>query len=537
MLSSLAVPSAVHAQAYMAPASGRQPAPLLYVRMVGPQGMRVTFYQGASARELAAPVTVGLRPGYLYRIKIAGLPERPNTEFFPTLAVVGSLALPHGVSPGDHSAPVVLSDFDVERVMAGSLVTKVVFLENPDKAEKAAQEKDRPFEIDLLPGRDPFELARSLGRPMVAFRMGTRSLTAEEIARQSVPGTVLLPGDTRLAPAAYPPCLPWACQALIDPIAGPKLPEEECLKDGGDIGQPAGLDSNGRLRGLDPSDTVAEFADSSGKRHVVPSNRVCLCVPRFAVARSEQPLNQFEISRSASGQQSTLGQVQVEARVPSLTAQQNEQLKGATGRSRPSGAVATTALDRIVRLEVLHAYEMEMGLAKVLDTTAAVKLTETQRVRLRKQLALAQELSQEAGARGVENTMGPAVAGRVEGLDVIRAIAETRDMTCVCNEIPHAPDKPLTLCKWTDAQAAKIGDVVTFYLKYTNHGARPITDIAVSDSLTTRLAYIPGSARSDHSAVFTTQENEAGSVILRWEIGGKLLPGQSGVVSFQARVR
>ena len=58
-----------------------------------------------------------------------------------------------------------------------------------------------------------------------------------------------------------------------------------------------------------------------------------------------------------------------------------------------------------------------------------------------------------------------------------------------------------------------------------------------SDSLTARLEYIPGSARSDRDAVFTLQQNEAGSVALRWEITGVLQPGKSGVVSFQARIR
>ena len=103
--------------------------------------------------------------------------------------------------------------------------------------------------------------------------------------------------------------------------------------------------------------------------------------------------------------------------------------------------------------------------------------------------------------------------------------------------MPPPPDKPLALHKWADRQAAQVGDVVTFFLKYSNHGGGEISDVAVSDSLTGRLEYIPGSARADRDAVFTLQENEAGSVILRWEITGKLQPGQSGVVSFQARVR
>jgi hypothetical protein len=33
------------------------------------------------------------------------------------------------------------------------------------------------------------------------------------------------------------------------------------------------------------------------------------------------------------------------------------------------------------------------------------------------------------------------------------------------------------------------------------------------------------------------QQNEVGSLILRWEITGKLLPGQSGRIRFKAKVR
>ena len=84
---------------------------------------------------------------------------------------------------------------------------------------------------------------------------------------------------------------------------------------------------------------------------------------------------------------------------------------------------------------------------------------------------------------------------------------------------------------------AQVGDVVTFFLKFSNHGGQPINNVAVSDSLTGRLEYIPGTARADRDTVFTTQTNEAGSAVLRWEVSGVLLPGESGVVSFQARVR
>jgi uncharacterized repeat protein (TIGR01451 family) len=104
-------------------------------------------------------------------------------------------------------------------------------------------------------------------------------------------------------------------------------------------------------------------------------------------------------------------------------------------------------------------------------------------------------------------------------------------------EIDFTPCCPITLFKWADPKEAQIGDVVTFFLRYHNHTNEPVDHLAVSDSLTPRLEYIPNSARSDREASMVVEANEAGSVILRWEISGKLLTGQSGVVAFQARIR
>src|SRR5207247_168807 len=132
----------------------------------------------------------------------------------------------------------------------------------------------------------------------------------------------------------------------------------------------------------------------------------------------------------------------------------------------------------------------------------------------------------------LENLQGAKAVARVEGLGIVVQAEAVSDVTGVCiPPKPQAPEKPLYLCKWYQASAAPvIGDVVTFYLRYTNPGGRPITDVAVSDSLTSRLEYLPGSARSDRDAVFTTQANEAGSVMLNWKINGRLLPGQSGTL-------
>jgi uncharacterized repeat protein (TIGR01451 family) len=513
-------------------------APLLYVRFVGPVGMHVTIYQGyAPGRDFVAPVTVGLRPGYLHRIRLSALPQRPGVALSPTIEVRGTLCLPPCLRAADYPTPIVITEDDVNRVLAGSFLTKVVYLENPDLAVAAATRPDQPLEQNLPPSYDLLQEARGRGRPMVLFRMGQRDVSIEELAHQSVPGTVLFPGDLVLAPPGCPPQLPFACFPVYDPLIGPKPAEEECLHDGGDSGTPAGLDDAGRLRGLDPSDTLAEYSDSRGGRHLACSNRVCLCVPRFAVLRTELPPAAYDTAVAPVGAQAVHERVQLQVRVPSLETHQNKMVGALVGREKPTAALASQAPALLLRVEVLEVSVLDIGPAEALGTAAVVRLTEVERVRLAKQLELAQVLSMQQRPEDVAQAVGPAVVGRVEGLDVISSVAETRDLTVCCHEAPHAPDRPLCLYKWASAQSAQVGDTVTFFLKYSNLGGQPISDIAVSDSLTGRLEYVAGSAKTDRPAVFTTQANEAGSVILRWEVSGRLLPGQSGVVSFQAKVR
>jgi uncharacterized repeat protein (TIGR01451 family) len=110
-------------------------------------------------------------------------------------------------------------------------------------------------------------------------------------------------------------------------------------------------------------------------------------------------------------------------------------------------------------------------------------------------------------------------------------------LTGTCRKAEAVAEKPLVIIKWPDKCGAQIGDVVTFFLKYSNQGGKPIADIIVSDSLAARFEYVPNSARSDRDAVFTIQPNEAGSLIMRWEVATPLPPGKSGMVSFQVRIR
>jgi uncharacterized repeat protein (TIGR01451 family) len=479
-----------------------------------------------------------MRPGYFYRMRLSNLPGHPGLSIFPTVEVRGSLKLSPKLNAANYPAPVVLTESDIESVVAGNLICKTVYLENPDRAVPALIPPAMPMELNLPPGSDAVAETLDRGRLMLLVRIGGRLLVSdEELSRSTVPGTILFPGEKVLMPAVAPPCLLGDCRPFYDPRLGPKPPDEECLNDGGDHWNPAGFDANGQLTGVEPEDTVAEYTDSHGRRHVTHSNCVCLCVPRFGVLRCETPLNRFDGVQGVTDARKVEFQRLFDVLMPPLQTRKYEQLQGARGRERPSINEAVAATIGITHFEVLQAVDMQLGPIALLGTKAALTLTQIERVRLLKQLELARELSNRESLQGVANVTGTNVVGRVEGLKMVQAEAITRDLTVCCNEVPCPPDKPLVLIKCADRQSAQVGDVVTFILKYSNHGGQPIAEVAVTDSLTTRLEYVPGSAQSDRPAVFTTQQNEAGSLILRWEIMGRLMPGTSGVVRFQARIR
>jgi uncharacterized repeat protein (TIGR01451 family) len=450
--------------------------PPLYVRLVGPAGMQVTVYRGGQQGvTFNTPCVIGFRPGYHYRLQLGNIAGRRGVTLFPSFEVIGSLRMPTAHAM-EHPATLVFGDEDFAGVAAGSVITKVVVLERPDTAIPVATAPDQPIEQLLPPDRDLFVQAQERGRPVLLLHLGEREYAPEEMAHLAIPGTVQLPGEKILAVPRDPPCLPWLCYPLVDPKLGCADPSDEmCFHDGGDSGLPVGYGPDGKLRGLDPSDTVAQYVDGHGNPKIAISNRVCLCVPRFVVLRS--------------------------ALTPALNIARTQ--PGDTNVAHFPGVMDIERRPQVERLDV-----------------GPASLNSQQRT---------SSLSQET------HTF---IMARIEGLHFVTTETSTGHVTGSC-PAPEAElcDKPLVIIKWPDKCDTHIGDVVTFYIRYKNQGSRPISDVIVNDSLTARLEYVPGSAKTDRDAQFTMTPNEAGSLLLRWEITGVLLPGQSGIVSFQVRVR
>jgi uncharacterized repeat protein (TIGR01451 family) len=521
------------------PLPGPAPSPLLFVRFAGPEGMRTTFYQGrAQPRVFPAPVTVGMRPGYLYRVQLGNLPNWPGLTLYPTIEVRGSLCLGPRCSASCFPATIHLTPDDIEAVANGSLITKVIYLEHPDRAEPTSTKNTETLESDIPRDRDIYTEARNRGRIMLVVHLGERVPLDAELIATNVPGTILLPGEKVIGPAASPPCIPSLRKGLYDPWHGPRPLDEECLHDGGDRLAPVGFDRHGQLAGVDPEDTVAEYRDSKGRRQITCSNRVCLCVPRFVALRKECPLARSEGVVGPVDRMQAKGGALLEERVPSLTTSKIEHLKRFDGRVRPSTNVNVEGLVKITALKVLQAREINMGPVEAVGTKRVLLLTEKQKAEVVKQLELVKQFSKVVHLAGHEQIEHTSVTARVKGgPETITATVAVRDLTVCCHETPIPPEKPLVLIKCADRACAKPGEIVTFTIRYSNVGGRPITDVAVADSLSGRLEYVPGSTESDRDAVFTAQDNEAGSQLLRWEITGTLLPGQSGRIRFKAKVR
>jgi uncharacterized repeat protein (TIGR01451 family) len=453
--------------------AGQMP-PLLYVKLIGPKGMKVSFQRSnAPEQSFQVPCTVGIRPGYCVRLAISGIPEFPGATFFPTLEARGSLFLNNNARNADFPAALVFHAEDFARIQGGATLKKIVVLERPDTAIPVATQPDEPFEFGIPANRDPLQEAFSRGHPLLVLHMGQRELTREELTL--APGTILLPGERFLPTPGMPPCIPWNCFPVIDPRAGPiDCDDYFCVPDGGDVGLQAGFDRQGKLRGLDPSDTVAEYSDSRGRRRLAVSNRICLCIPRFIVLRTETGLANQVALFGPGAMRSVNGYAGFKSNLPPLEINQKAQ---------------------------------------------------------------PEKVGTLLKASGTTQFLGTAVTGRIDNLVVVGTVAGTKGIDSACLPAPEPKDGPLLIIKWPDRFGALVGDIVTFTLKYTNTGGQPITNVVVSDSLTNRFEYVPGTSKTDREAIFTSQPNEVGSQILRWQVTGTLQPRETGVVTFQVRVR
>lgn len=144
------------------------------VKIQLPSAGHVTFYEGSHTNAVLtqSPAQAGMMVGHTYRVRVSGMPEFPGMELYPTIEILDRLHPPAEYAK-DFPIPIEITADEIEVVKQDRMVTKVVYLEQPDLAAPVEQ-GDRIRNEDLDPSENLLKAADQRGRPMAIIRIGGR---------------------------------------------------------------------------------------------------------------------------------------------------------------------------------------------------------------------------------------------------------------------------------------------------------------------------------------------------------------------------
>lgn len=174
------------------------------IRFANPAGMKVSWLGPngfTDATALEAPARYNFPQGNVYRLKLAGIPNRPGVTYYPTLEVYP--ANPKTIKFLSHNTvPVAFTDEDFDQVRAGNLVTKVVYLPSETFQDLAAVAgAEEVVSTRLEPGVDPIVEANRRGYILAVISIGNIDLQDPNTPAMDAPTGV---GPRSAAPVMAP---------------------------------------------------------------------------------------------------------------------------------------------------------------------------------------------------------------------------------------------------------------------------------------------------------------------------------------------
>lgn len=119
------------------------------------------------------PCAAGLLIGPVYRLRVTNIPNYEGREVFPSIEVIDRLYPPSG-SERKHPIPVELTEEDLQLALQGHFITRVIYVEDPEKALPGLSHPEHPTWFDAGPGANPLIEAGQFGRPVAILRLGGR---------------------------------------------------------------------------------------------------------------------------------------------------------------------------------------------------------------------------------------------------------------------------------------------------------------------------------------------------------------------------
>jgi hypothetical protein len=152
-----------------------------------------------------SPVQLGVSVGHLYRLRVSNMPDLPGVEIYPTIEIIDRLHPPAG-KKHDFPIPVYIDRDDIESALNGNLVTRVVYIEQPQLAAPFALDESTRVRT-LLPAQNVLAQADRYGRPAIIVRIGGRlpSVHGESAAFYGTGGSVTASRPTQSAPNVQQP--------------------------------------------------------------------------------------------------------------------------------------------------------------------------------------------------------------------------------------------------------------------------------------------------------------------------------------------
>ena len=176
---------------------GIAPGMASQVKFIGPETMSVGWLAGVgfARNQIASGQYYDFQQSAVYQLLLDGvsLPGMPVRGLYPTLEV--RAAHPNTLAYLQHNAvPVEITEEDLEHVNSSNMVTKVIYLPDPEFQARAIAGVETLVSTRLEPGIDPVQQAERMGTVMLILRFGNKDLQP--------PATIMQP-DGSISQVSY----------------------------------------------------------------------------------------------------------------------------------------------------------------------------------------------------------------------------------------------------------------------------------------------------------------------------------------------
>ncbi len=326
------------------------------------------------------------------------------------------------------------------------------------------------------------------------------------------------------AEGCYGGCATSDCGCGVSENFGVYRNAQEYIFDGGDQQPLVVVKQDYSAVGIDPTDTVAYYETLEGSVCVRPTNRVPIYAPRFGAVRQVSGL---QLSTHAAGTERMLAPIKpgrfdetnLASTVVLPLAPYGEQQVGLIDAFQDN--YRGTPMDQVLPLERLSSARVPFE-GMNLFRTGLITLAEVTEI---------QQFIQNAQTWVNPESIAIEVSGQAAIL-----VKDTKAAQDVY--VYDLPDKcSLRICKAASHTIANSGDIVSFTIRFDNAGVKPVGNVVILDSLSPRLDYIEGSQQCSVGVRFSSEPNDVGSMVLKWEIENPIEPSDGGAISFDCRVR